>query len=64
MQHIDALQLRLSNERSALAAAKTDGERQLRKVWISQIEKEIAGEKKFPAGVEMTDDQLLAELTK
>jgi hypothetical protein len=64
MQHIDALKLRLSNERSALAAAKTDGERQLRKVWISQIEKEIAGEQKFLAGEKLTDDELLAELTK
>ena len=40
--HLDALQLRLSHERSYLAAAKSDGERELRSVWIAQIEREIA----------------------
>jgi hypothetical protein len=61
--HLNALNLRLSNERGYLAAAKSDGERQLRAVWISQIEKEIAHEQKFISEeIEMTDEELLAEL--
>jgi hypothetical protein len=65
--HLDALQVRLSNERNRLAAAKTDGERELRRVYVAQCEKEIAGEKAFlgivdaPAAA-MSDDELLAEL--
>lgn len=60
MTHINALNLRLSNERNYLAKAKTEGERELRQVWISQIEKEISFEQEhFP---EMSDDELLAEL--
>jgi len=66
MTHLNALNLRLSHERNYLALAKTDGERALRKVWIAQIENEIAAELKFlgksEATVEMTDDELLAEL--
>jgi len=65
MTHLDSLQLILSNERNYLAKAKTAGERELRKVWIAQIEKEIADEAKFiSADVEMTDDELLAELAR
>lgn len=37
--HLDYLELRLSNERSRLADAKSDGERELRKVWVSQLER-------------------------
>lgn len=65
--HLNALETRLSHERGYLAAAKTDGERALRTVWIAQIEKEIANEHAFlglttsPAA-ELTDDELLAEL--
>lgn len=65
--HLAALETRLSHERGYLAAAKTAGERALRSVWIAQIEKEIAGEKKF-LGIDdadlldMTDDELLAAL--
>lgn len=63
MTHLDALELRLSNERGYLAKAKTDGERELRKVWVAQIEKEIAGEAVFIAKRdEMSDEELLAEL--
>lgn len=63
MSHLNALELRLSNERGYLAKAKTEGERELRRVWIAQIEKEIAGERVFVAKQdEMTDDELLAEL--
>lgn len=64
--HLDALNLRLSHERSYLAAAKTDAERALRRVWIDQIEKEIAGEMAFLGKAsdlpEMSDDDLLASL--
>jgi hypothetical protein len=56
--HLDALELRLSHERSRLANAKTAGERELRSVWIAQIEKEIGAE--LP---EISDDELLAELS-
>lgn len=63
MTHLNALELRLSNERGYLAKALTEGERELRRVWIAQIEKEIACEHAFMAKQdEMTDDELLAEL--
>ena len=67
LSHLDALNLRLSHERGYLAAAKTDGERALRSVWISQIEKEIANEHNFlgltdTAEVDLTDEELLAAL--
>jgi hypothetical protein len=65
--HLNALQLRLSNERSRLALAKTEQERALRRVWIVQVKKEIAREKHgsyFDAieADDMTDDELLAAL--
>ena len=66
--HLDALQLRLSHERGYLAKAKTENEKALRKVWIAQIEKEIASEYKFlgiaPLALDdiLSDDELLAEL--
>lgn len=60
--HLNALNLRLSNERSRLAESKTKGEKELRKVWISQIEKEIAQEANFAQEVDLSDDELLAEL--
>lgn len=65
--HLDALSLRLSHEREYLAAAKSDGERALRTVWIAQIEKEIAAEYQHlgleqPDEIEMTNEELLAEL--
>jgi len=65
--HLHALQTGLSHERDRLAAAKTEGERALRAVWVGQYEKEIAAEMKF-LGIndeplpEMSDDELLAEL--
>lgn len=74
LDHLNALELRLSHERGYLAQAKRPQEIEIRKVWIAQIEKEIAGEKKFLAehyGIEfpatldeilMSDDELLAEL--
>lgn len=66
--HLTALKIRLSHERSYLAEAKTKQERELRKVWIKQIEKEIENEKKFLGIREeeeintMSDDELLSEL--
>lgn len=66
-QHLDALQLRLSHERSYLAAANMQAERKMRKVWIAQIEREIAAEKAFIGYVEpadISDDDLFNELSK
>lgn len=65
--HLHYLELRLSNERSRLADAKSDGERELRQVWVSQLEREIAKEIEFLGGkvqdlTEIDDDELLAEL--
>jgi hypothetical protein len=67
LTHLNALELRLSHERGYLATAKTDKERQLRAVWIQQIEKEIEGECRFLGidkadDIEISDDDLLAEL--
>lgn len=65
--HLDSLNLRLSHERTYLAEAKTDKEKEIRKVWIMQIEKEIEREKQF-LGIEkvetdhISDDDLLNEL--
>ncbi len=44
---LDALNLHLSNVRIRLTNAKTDKERELRKVWVAGLEKEIAAERKF-----------------
>lgn len=67
MNHLDALNLRLSHEKSRLANAKTEAEKELRRVWVAQIEREISGELNFlgksePELPEMSDDELLAEL--
>lgn len=65
--HLDALNTRLSHERAYLAAAKTAAERELRPLWIAQLEREIAREKQF-LGIEdaetnaISDDGLLEEL--
>ena len=45
--HLDALNLHLSNERVRFANAKTDKERERRKVWVAGLAKEIAAERKF-----------------
>lgn len=60
--HLAALELRLSHERVRLQQAKTPAERELRQVWVAQIEKEIAGEREFISEPDMTDDELLAAL--
>lgn len=66
MEHLNALQVRLSHERGYLAAAKSKNEREIRKVWIAQIEKEIAHEMNLIGGnvelPEMSDDELMAAL--
>lgn len=67
MSHLNALELRLSNERNYLAKAKNKGEKQLRQAWITQIEKEIKAEHQLLGLTEeveqdLTDDELLAEL--
>jgi hypothetical protein len=68
LTHLNALELRLSHERGYLAVAKSAKEIEIRKAWIAQIEKEIAGEKQFlgiadQVDCELSDDELLAELT-
>jgi len=70
--HLDALNLRLSNERVRLSQAKTQNEIELRTVWVQGIEKEIKSEIEFlkSKGIEVftsiddipDDDALLAEL--
>ena len=68
LSHLDALNLRLSHEREYLRTAKSQQEKELRTVWIAQIEKEIQGEMKFlgiettPDEILMSDDELLNEL--
>jgi hypothetical protein len=65
--HLNALNLRLSHERSYLTKAKNVKEKEIRKVWIAQIEKEIVEEKKLIGIVDVeidviSDDDLLGEL--
>lgn len=66
MKHIDSLELRLSHERGRLRTAKSQNERDLRAVWVAQIEKEILHERAFLGGdrpdLDMDDDELLAAL--
>lgn len=74
LEHYTALMAHLCNEKQRLAAATTKGEIELRSVWVSQLEKEIAHEVKFleSQGVNlytetdevdsMSDDDLLNEL--
>ena len=65
-EHLNALYLRLSNERMRLAGAKSESERIRHGVWVAQIEREIAGEyaflSNFSRAGDMTDDELLAAL--
>jgi hypothetical protein len=65
--HLNALRLRLSNERIRLSNEKTESGKALRCVWVNQIEKEIESEKAFLDISEstesaLTDSELLAEL--
>lgn len=67
LTHLDALTSRLAREKARLASAKTESERALRTVWVSQCEKEIAAEYKF-LGIEpvvsneLSNDDLAAML--
>lgn len=66
--HLAALEARLSHERAHLAKATKTGEIELRKVWIAQVEREIAAERSFlgmpeVTAVEMSDDELMRELS-
>lgn len=65
--HLTALHEGLCREKARLAAAKTESERQLRTVWVTQLEREIAGEMKFlgiaeTVDCDLSDDDLLKEL--
>jgi len=64
--HLVALHTNLCNSKARLATAK-GSEIAIRTVWVAQLEKEIAGELAFlgltSGTVEMSDDDLLAELT-
>lgn len=71
LTHLHSLYARLENEKERFSTAKTAQEKELRSVWISQLEKEIDCELEFleskgvisPMGdAEMTDDEILAEL--
>lgn len=71
--HYTALMARLSNEKKYLSLATKETEKQLRCVWIKQIEKELADEAEFllTKGIDvyaskednkLTDDEILKEL--
>lgn len=67
MQHIDYLELNLSNERARLAAATSAAEHELRSVWVAQLEREVAAERKLlghhhSVAAFISDEDLLREL--
>ena len=66
MNHIDVLNLMLSHERAILADSKTESEKELRKVWVQQLEKESEGEQRFLSNEilsdALSDDELLSAL--
>lgn len=63
MDHLSALQLRLSNERIRLNQATNKDEIALRSVWVKQMEKEVQGEIEFLNQCDdLTVDELLKEL--
>lgn len=63
--HLHALETRLAHERARLERATKASEIAMRKVWVSQIEREISGER-LRLGIgdaaDIGDDDLLAEL--
>ena len=61
--HLDALYNRLARESARLAIAKSQTERTLRTIWVNQIRKEIDGELRFLGTNDMSDEELLAELS-
>lgn len=64
MDHLNAIHIRLAHEMERLALAKTDQEREMRRVWVAGIQRELKAELEFigiqPAGAEA--DALLDEL--
>jgi len=63
--HLHALEEGLAREKARLAIAKTKREKLFREVQVSQLEKEIKGEKQFLGLADlpdMSDDDLLAAL--
>lgn len=72
LMHLHSLELRLSNERMRLSEATSQSEKDLRSVWVKQLEKEIQGEIEFLASKGITlqkattkdfdADELLKEL--
>lgn len=66
--HLSALELRLSHERAFMFEEKTEAGKWMRSVWMKQIEKEIAEERKFlglkeqKAISEISNDELRDEL--
>lgn len=59
--HLTALQTRLAHESEYLAAAKSESEIALRKVWIAQIEREIVAEKAFIGWEPIEEDDMSVE---
>ena len=59
--HLMALMKNLSNERERLKFATRDSEIALRKVWVAQLEREIASEEKL-LGIEPVEIISLADL--
>jgi hypothetical protein len=69
--HLDSLYMRLSHEKERFEKAKSDSEKEIRRVWVAQLEKEIEQEKQF-LGIEdirpdkvnctLSDEDLLSEL--
>ena len=54
LMHLHSLELRLSNERMRLSEATSQSEKDLRSVWVKQLEKEIQGEIEFLASKGIT----------
>lgn len=68
--HLNAIQDRISREKSRVATAKTEAERAFRVRQVEAAEKELAAEYKFLGisqtadDVDMSDEELLAELVR
>lgn len=67
LSHLNALEYGLHNESMRLKEAKSQGEIELRSVWVNQLEKQVTDERIRlgmiqQESVEMSDNELLAEL--
>lgn len=66
--HLNYLEMRAHNERQRLNASRTPKEKELRAVWVAQVEREITHERArlglpdLADEPEMTLDEILAEL--